>query len=145
MSEPPESASAFAPLPPESPPGPPAPLPLAPAIALPPVPPAALPPVPAVEPCISPSTQARKLPQSAIAHALYALSRSARAWPDLDDSDVLITSLHWAAVIPDRVWHVSAFRQTSPATSGPPPRQPIAPIASSAAAAAGNSILPTVF
>jgi hypothetical protein len=39
-------------------------------MALPPVPPAALPPVPAVEPCIRPSTQARKLAQSVIAHTL---------------------------------------------------------------------------
>ena len=76
-------------------------------------------------------------------HARYAFSRSVRAPPDRDASDVSITFLHWAALIPERAWQESALWQTSPATSGPPPPlQPSTPAASSTAAARDN-VFPT--
>jgi len=128
---------------------PPASLPPEP-VELPPVPPAALPPVPVLEPPMTPVMQALKGEQSIIArHVRYAVSVSDRAALDIEFSEVLIRSLHWAALTPDRAPHASAFRQTSPATSGPPPPpQPAIPAtpsrATSKAAAAGHEILRTV-
>src|SRR4029078_9897978 len=76
-------------------------------------------------------------------HARYALSRSVRAPPDREVSDVLIRSLHWAALIPESAWHESALWQTPPATSGPPPPlQP--PIATASSTAARDRVFLTV-
>jgi hypothetical protein len=86
--------------------------------------------------------QALKAAQSDIARqALYACSRSERAAFDMDVSDVSITFLHWSALIPERAPQVSAFSQTFPAMSGPPPLQAVAPTASRMAAAAVDGAL----
>jgi hypothetical protein len=104
---------------------------------LPPVP-AALPPVPVFDPPITPLTQALKSAQAVIPRqALYAFWASVRAALDIEFSDVLITFWHWAALIPESAPQLSAFRQTSPATSEPlAPAHPITPTASRTAAAA---------
>ncbi len=129
---PPLPPDELPPLPPdELPPLPSDELPPAPPDELPPLPPDELPPEPALPPDSAPSKQEPKLAQSPVRHALSAFSASDRAEPVLDCSEVLTTFLHWAAVIPERELQVSAFLQTSPARSLPPPPQLAAPTATS--------------
>jgi hypothetical protein len=75
-------------------------------------------------------------------HASSAFSASERSELVMAPKDVLTTFLHWAALIPERDLQVSAFLQTSPARSLPPPRpQPTTPTANSPTATTVHGVL----